>query len=139
MFVNFAFLTDTAHIIGLTIVQGMTSMIYLLTAYYFMRKSSRVLKNKQRWNIVLKRTMVACCVIFVISEVYSLVLVFWKKATVYDFCYGFTDILMQSNCALAVAAFVVLTMFTTNRINEQMETDTMLVKNYHQKSKRRQR
>ena len=50
MFINFAFLTNTARILGITVVQGMTAAIISLTAYYYMRKSSKVLKNKKRWN-----------------------------------------------------------------------------------------
>ena len=43
MFINFAFLTGTVRILGETLVQGTTGFTYLLVAYYFMRKSSKVL------------------------------------------------------------------------------------------------
>lgn len=53
MFILFGFLQKSARIFTLTLIQGTIGMIYLEVGWYFLKKSSRVLKNKQRWFKVL--------------------------------------------------------------------------------------
>ena len=53
MFLNFAFLERTMRIFGQTIAQVTTGFVFLLVAYYFMRKASKLLLKKKTWQTVL--------------------------------------------------------------------------------------
>lgn len=138
MFTEFAFLTDTWRIIFQTIAYGSIALIYMLVALFFVRKSSKLLKDKQMWNSIVKWTFLACTIIFIISEVYCLTVIFVRKANVYNICLSFTDLLMQCNSTLAVGVFGGLSIFTGLRLGEQMAEDTLMAYKYHLKSKRRQ-
>lgn len=115
MLILFGFLSNSARIFTLTLIQGTIGMIYLEVGWYFLKKSSRVLKNKKRWYQVLRRVMIAMIIIFVATEIYCIVEVIEKHVTELTICSGLTDVLMQSYCSLAVACFCVMTYFTRKR------------------------
>ena len=86
-----------------------------------MKKSSRILKNKQAWHKTIKQVMLIMIVLFILTEAYCIVEVLKKGLTSGTLCQGLTDILMQTYCSLAVSCFCVLTYFITRRINEHGE------------------
>lgn len=86
MFILFGFLQKSARIFTLTLIQGFIGMIYLEVGWYFLKKASRVLKNKRWWYQILKRVMIAMITIFLAIEIYCIVEVAKKHVTAFNIC-----------------------------------------------------
>ncbi len=127
VFIDFALLQDTSRIICVTIIQGTTGFIILMTAYYFMQKSRKYLKKKVLWNKIIRGTMISFGILFLLAEAFCLSEIYIRKATISTFCWGYSEVLMQFNCSFSVILFGSLTLMTRYRITADLGNNPNMI------------
>lgn len=96
MLINFAF-AKTSHsfrVMLQTVEEGTRGVIFFLVAMYFLKKSSKILKNKQRWAKATNWFLLVVLCIFVGIEIVCGVTIYKFDRTDYNACKGLTDLLM---------------------------------------------
>lgn len=97
MIVNFALVEARApfRVLLETIEEGTRGVILFLVAFYFLKKSSKILLNKQRWATITNIWLCIVLGIFVGVEVVCGFYVYLQDRTDYDACLYLSDLMLQ--------------------------------------------
>ena len=118
-FIHYSIASVETRVIFLILEMGVRGLIYYLVALFFLKRSSKLLQNKQRWANVMNKLLIVVLLVYLITACYCLSLVFAENITEERLCDGYIDILMQSDCFLVIVVFVVMGGFINKRITEQ--------------------
>ncbi len=97
MFLNFVVVdpNDSFRVLLQTIEVATRGVVFFLVAMYFLKRSSRILLNKQRWTTATNWMLIVVILIFVIIEIVCGVTVYANGVTDYTVCRGLTDLFLQ--------------------------------------------
>lgn len=97
MLFNFAIVdpNDSFRVLLQTGEEATRGVIFFLVAMYFLKRSSRILLNKQRWTTATNYMLIVVLLIFVVVEIICGVTVYANDVTDYTVCRGLTDLFLQ--------------------------------------------
>ena len=73
IFFHYAFATEVARIFLQTFEEGCRSLVFFLMMNFFIKMSSKMLLNKQRWLTIYKTLWRVALVLFVVVELFVIV------------------------------------------------------------------
>ena len=94
MLIDFAFLdaSNPTRVLMQTFEEGIRGVVLFLVAMFFLKKSSKILLNKQRWSKITNIFVLVILLIFVVIEFICGFTVYVQDRTDYDACTGSVDL-----------------------------------------------
>ena len=125
IFSHYAFATEVARIFLQTFEEGFRSLVFFLMMNFFIKMSSKLLKNRQRWLTVYKTLWRVALILFIVVELFVIIEVAKDRIIDTTLCNNSTYLFMQLSNTLLQVAFVILGFFINKRVQEQNEAENL--------------
>ena len=136
IFIHYAMATEVARIFLLTMEEGCRTIIVLQLMNYFIRQAKRILKNKARWGRIWNTLWPISLLMYIIAEVYTIVMVAKNSINDESICHSGAYILVQLINLIIMIGFFVLGYFITKRVNMQDEAEDQIEMIFRQQVQR---
>ena len=122
MIFTFSFIDATLpfRVLLETLNEGVRGLILFLVAMYFLKKSSKILKDRHMWGRITNYYIGVVFITFVAVEVICGIYVYAADRTEFNSCCYLTDLMLQVDMVLVLTLFFVMAIFISRRIKEQV-------------------
>ena len=101
---------------------------------FFIKMSSKLLRQKQKWLTIYKTLWRVALLIFIVVEIVVLIKVAKDQITEVTICDNSTYLFLQLSNSLLLVAFGILGFFINKRVDEQKEAESQYEIAFRQKT-----
>lgn len=123
IFFHYAFATQVTRIFLQTFEEGCRTLVFFLMMNFFIKMTSKLLKNRKRWLTIFRVLWNLALLMFIIVELYVIIAVARQQLTDDKLCRTSTYLVLQIGNSILTVAFIILGYFIDKRVQEQKEAE----------------